>query len=158
MPPPDSAARWYEDKVRTYGFDHRGLGFRTRTSQIKRFEALAAVGDLDGQRVLDVGCGFGDFLSYLHERGIRPAYTGIDVCEPMVRRCVERFGGDASFHVADVFEHETKVAMALRPCFVTARKWWACAAACTASTAIFTFPSVPFLNPTGHDSPEASSR
>ena len=27
-----------------------------------------------------------------------------------------------------------------------------------ASTAIFTLPSVPFLNPTGHDSPEASSR
>ncbi len=27
-----------------------------------------------------------------------------------------------------------------------------------ASTAIFTLPSVPFLNPTGHDRPDASSR
>ena len=31
-------------------------------------------------------------------------------------------------------------------------------AARMASTAIFTDPSVPFLNPTGQDSPEASSR
>src|SRR6185312_5072089 len=33
-----------------------------------------------------------------------------------------------------------------------------CDAACTASTAIFTLPSVPFLKPIGHDRPEASSR
>src|SRR5512140_794427 len=67
LPQPDSTTRWYEDKVRTFGFDHRGLGFRSRSSQIKRFEALVKVGDLDGRRVLDVGCGFGDLLAFLHE-------------------------------------------------------------------------------------------
>ena len=106
LPQPESTAGWYEDKVRTYGFDHRGLGFRTRGSQRKRFEALLSLGDLDGRRVLDVGCGFGDFLAFLQERGITPLYTGIDICEPMVRRCVERFGKDARFEVADVLEHE----------------------------------------------------
>jgi SAM-dependent methyltransferase len=106
LPQPESAARWYEDKVRTYGFDHRGLGFRSRSSQVKRFEALLQVGDLDGRRVLDVGCGFGDLLAFLHERGIEPVYTGIDVCEPMVRRCVERFGASGRFVVADVLEYE----------------------------------------------------
>src|SRR6478752_10387552 len=105
LPPPDSAARWYEDKVRTYGFDHRGLGFRSRSSQVKRFEALLELGDLDGRRVLDVGCGFGDFLGFLQGRGIEPVYTGIDVCEPMVRRCIERFGKLARFEVADVLEY-----------------------------------------------------
>ena len=106
LPQPDSAARWYEDKVRTYGFDHRGLGFRSRSSQVKRFEALLELGDLDGRRVLDVGCGFGDFLGFLQGRGIEPVYTGIDVCEPMVRRCIERFGKLARFEVADVLEYE----------------------------------------------------
>lgn len=103
---PESTAQWYEDKVRTYGFDHRGLGFRSRSSQVKRFEALLKLGDLDGRRVLDVGCGFGDLLAFLHERGIEPVYTGIDVCEPMVRRCVERFGEGARFVTADVLDHE----------------------------------------------------
>ena len=48
--------------------------------------------------------------------------------------------------------------MAASPCFVTERNWWGCMAARIASTAIWTLPSVPFLNPTGIDSPEASSR
>lgn len=108
LPQPDSTARWYEDKVRVFGFDHRGLGFRNRSSQIKRFEALVKVGDLDGRRVLDVGCGFGDLLAFLHEQGVAPIYTGIDVCEPMVRRCVERFGDAGRFEVADVLEYEPR--------------------------------------------------
>jgi SAM-dependent methyltransferase len=88
---PEDTARWYADKVRTYGFDHRGLGFGHKSSQTKRFEALLALGELDDARILDVGCGFGDFLAFLDERGIETAYTGLDICEPMVERCRERF-------------------------------------------------------------------
>ena len=106
--PPEETARWYEDKVRRYGFDHRGLGFRTRSSQEKRFEALLELGNLDGARVLDVGCGFGDFLHFLQQRGIEPEYTGIDVCKPMIDRCRERFDeANAIFRVADVMEFDT---------------------------------------------------
>ena len=104
---PEHAARWYEEKVRRYGFDHRGLGFRNRSSQEKRFEALLALGDFHGRRILDVGCGFGDFLAFLIERGIHPLYTGLDVCEPMIERCQERFpAGAGRFLAGDVLEHE----------------------------------------------------
>lgn len=104
--PDRETARWYEDKVRRYGYDHRGLGFRTRSSQVKRFEALLALGDFHGRRLLDVGCGFGDLLPFLHARGIRPVYTGLDICEPMIARCRERFAAEgARFVVADVLEH-----------------------------------------------------
>jgi len=106
LQPDAETARWYEDKVRRFGFDHRGLGFRTRSSQEKRFEALLSLGDFDGCRLLDVGCGFGDFLAFLHERGIRPDYTGIDLCEPMVARGRERFGHEATFVDCDVLEYE----------------------------------------------------
>ena len=61
---PEDTAVWYADKVRTYGFDHRGLGFGQKSSQTKRFEAMLALGDLDDARILDVGCGFGDFLEF----------------------------------------------------------------------------------------------
>ena len=105
--PPEETTRWYEDKVRRYGYDHRGLGFRNKSSQDKRFEALVQLGDLDGARLLDVGCGFGDLLAYLNERGIEPVYTGIDVCKPMIERCRERFDGEqAIFRVADALEFE----------------------------------------------------
>ena len=104
--PPDIDTRgWYADKVARHGYDHRGLGFRTRSSQELRFQALLSLGDLDGRQILDVGCGFGDLLVYLLDHGIEPRYTGIDICQPMVQRCRERFDGSNSrFHVADVLE------------------------------------------------------
>lgn len=95
-------ATWYADKVAQHGYDHHGLGFRTRSSQEKRFEALLALGDFHGRSVLDVGCGFGDFLAYLRGRGIEARYTGMDICEPMIARCRERFADSpARFHVGD---------------------------------------------------------
>ena len=44
------------------------------------------------------------------------------------------------------------------PLLCTERKWCFWRAASSASTAIFTLPSVPFLKPTGAERPEASSR
>ncbi|HUP30358.1 MAG TPA: class I SAM-dependent methyltransferase [Usitatibacter sp.] len=105
--PDHETPRWYADKVRRYGFDHRGLGFRTRSSQEKRFEALLGLGDFHGKRLLDVGCGFGDFLRFLRARGIEPRYTGLDICEPMVARCRESFAAGAGrFLVGDVLRHQ----------------------------------------------------
>ena len=106
LQPERDTALWYEDKVRRFGYDHRGLGFRNRSSQEKRFEALVALGDFHGRRVLDVGCGFGDFLAFLKARGIDPIYTGLDLCEPMVARGRERFAAaEARFLVGDVLDH-----------------------------------------------------
>ena len=63
LPDVAETSRWYEGKVRRYGFDHRGLGFRNRSSQEKRFEAnkpawierlRAARDELDRARVREV--------------------------------------------------------------------------------------------------------
>jgi SAM-dependent methyltransferase len=108
VPPPDSeTSRFYESHVRRFGYGYRGLGFGRRSSQEKRFAAMAALGALHGARLLDAGCGFGDFLAWLNARGIRPLYTGLDLCRPMVERCRRRFAGAAAhFVIGDVLEHE----------------------------------------------------
>ncbi len=107
MLPDTATVAWYEDKVREFGYDHRGLGYRTRSAQEKRFDALLALGDFHGKSLLDVGCGFGDFLEFLGARGIEARYTGLDICEPMVQRCRERFqDGDARFMVSDMLAFE----------------------------------------------------
>jgi hypothetical protein len=41
--------------------------------------------------VLDVGCGFGDFLAWLRARGVQPRYTGLDLTASMIERCRKRF-------------------------------------------------------------------
>jgi SAM-dependent methyltransferase len=56
--------------------------------------------------VLDAGCGFGDFLAFLLERDIRPIYTGLDICAPMIARCHQRFSAsDGIFAVGDVLDY-----------------------------------------------------
>lgn len=45
---------------------------------------LDALGDLEGARVLDVGCGTGDTTNQLIERGAA-AVVGVDLSEPMIR-------------------------------------------------------------------------
>ena len=108
MSPPDAqTTRFYESHVRRFGYGYRGLGFGRRSSQEKRFAAAAALGSFHGARLLDVGCGFGDFLAWLSARGIRPRYTGLDLCPPMIERCRRRFAeAEACFIVGDVLEYE----------------------------------------------------
>jgi SAM-dependent methyltransferase len=108
LPPPENeTTRFYESHVRRYGYGYRGLGFGRRSSQERRFAAAAQLGSFHGVRLLDVGCGFGDLLAWLNARGIRPSYTGVDICRPMIERCRRRFGeGEARFVVADVQEYQ----------------------------------------------------
>ena len=86
-------------------------------AKVRRREAEKAAGILgcelrvvmeDGKRLLDVGCGFGDLLSWLNARGVEPHYTGIDICKPMIERCRKRFHGTgARFQIADALTFVT---------------------------------------------------
>jgi SAM-dependent methyltransferase len=61
-----------------YGEDIRTL-WKSPQSQQVRFSVLSRIGDLAGASILDVGCGFGDFLGFLKDRGIEVRdYLGID--------------------------------------------------------------------------------
>ena len=104
--PEGETSRFYEGRVRRFGYGYRALGYGGRPSQSKRFGALAALGGFDGASVLDVGCGFGDLLGWLRARGARPRYTGLDVAPSMIERCRKRFDeggadGSARFVVGD---------------------------------------------------------
>src|SRR4051812_44627282 len=111
LPPESSTTRWYATHIRRYGYGYRALGFGQRSSQEKRFGALLGLGSFDGCSVLDAGCGFGDFLAYLHERGVKARYTGFDLCAPMVERCRKRFAErtSARFLVGDALTFEQEV-------------------------------------------------
>jgi len=96
--PDTETTQFYESHVRRFGYGYKALGFGRRSSQEKRFGALVALGDFDGARVLDVGCGFGDFLAWLRARGVQPRYTGLDLTDSMIKRCRKRFSdNDAGF-------------------------------------------------------------
>ncbi len=102
-------SRWYAERFKRFGPNHRGIGYNHRQSQLKRFEALCELGAFHQRRLFDVGCGFGDFLEFLRQKGVRPYYSGIDLCEEMISCCRSRFAVrpelNCHFELGDALEH-----------------------------------------------------
>jgi SAM-dependent methyltransferase len=93
--------RWHE-----FGYHSRTLGWN-KDCQWVRFEAaLDGIRNNEMQSVLDVGCGFGDLLGFLRERGWQGRYTGIDLVPELVdaARGVYREDPAAEFVCGDVHE------------------------------------------------------
>jgi SAM-dependent methyltransferase len=75
---------YYERLIRQYGNDPRSCDYGRPESQKIKFRVLTEVVPLSNCSLLDVGCGFADFATYLqkHFSGVR--YSGIDLCDAMV--------------------------------------------------------------------------
>jgi SAM-dependent methyltransferase len=87
-------------------FDRHGVSIDTLASGTEerrsvRFTVLSDVGIASGDSVLDVGCGFGDFLDFCRNRGLDIGYTGLDINPRLIDAARCRFS-NASFIVADI--------------------------------------------------------
>lgn len=96
----DSTARFWDRAFREQGYtgysDRRLHEYDqpVRLSTVGRIvDKLYPAGALLGKRVLDIGCGTGDFVSLLRERGAE--VTGVDISERAIERAADRFEGDA---------------------------------------------------------------
>jgi SAM-dependent methyltransferase len=77
-----NARERFNEQVAEEGQTARGLGWDHRSSMRTRFEAATTMYDFTDKRVLDVGCGFGDFYDYLVEQDQQPAeYYGVEISE-----------------------------------------------------------------------------
>jgi SAM-dependent methyltransferase len=66
----------YGDAPEAVGMSSEGQGFR--------FRKLMKIGDLRDRRILDLGCGIGDFYPFLVEKLGQLDYTGMDLVREMV--------------------------------------------------------------------------
>jgi SAM-dependent methyltransferase len=89
----------YEELVARHGYDFRALNWGSVQSQEERFTILAGIAPLAGTRVLDVGCGLGDFRLWLLRNGTAVDYHGIDIAPSMVEFAKNR-QPDAAFSVS----------------------------------------------------------
>lgn len=72
---------YYSNLFENHGLSPKSLGW-TKGNQFVRYQQLTANLNLKDKSFLDVGCGFGDFISYLHHLGVENfKYTGIDIFE-----------------------------------------------------------------------------
>jgi len=79
-----STANRYRQLFAEHGHSHKTLNWGSQEGQYLRFRILAGIGQLQGKRILDVGCGLGDFAGWLKQNNIQLIYTGIDLSQELV--------------------------------------------------------------------------
>jgi len=60
-------------------------GWGSKKSQLKRFKIFLDIGNLNNKKVLDLGCGTGDFFEYLKKKKINFKYTGVEINKKMIK-------------------------------------------------------------------------
>lgn len=80
----DRIPAYYQKLVEKYGHDPRACDYGQSESQRTKFDVIATAIRRGDERLLDIGCGFADFLDYLRARHPRIGYTGIDISDAMV--------------------------------------------------------------------------
>ena len=97
----------YAERLAKYGATVESLALGGKERQYLRFDVLCGVSDLNGKSILDVGCGFGDLVAFLEERGIRfKEYVGVDINPELIAEAERRHGTkeNVRFAVQDVTE------------------------------------------------------
>ena len=97
----DATIQRYEERLVQYGQSAQALGWRDQKQQWLRFDILSQIAPLQGAKILDVGCGFGDFYLYLKERGIQVEYVGYDIVPSLLDIAMEQHP-DARFELCDI--------------------------------------------------------
>lgn len=85
MPRIDSE-KFYNNALKKHGISSQGLNWNSQKNQVLRFDAIVQLlpKELHSFKIIDAGCGFGDFYLYLQNKGKKPKeYIGIDSLKTM---------------------------------------------------------------------------
>lgn len=91
----------YRERWLQHGYDPRTLGWNKGLQQVRFAAALEGLRPSEYESVLDVGCGFGDLLSFLRVRGWSGAYRGLDLVPELVDEARRRHGDGGEFLCVD---------------------------------------------------------
>lgn len=94
---------YYEPLLDSLSPDYAKLGWESAEAQRVRFDAFIDNASLEGKSILDVGCGLGNLLERITERGINVRYTGVDILNRMIMHACEK-KLDGTFICLDIFE------------------------------------------------------
>ncbi len=78
----------------------------TAEGQILHYESLLDIdGSIKGKKILDFGCGKGDFYLFLKDRNISVEYAGVDINEKLISLAGQKFP-ECRFGVFDIESDE----------------------------------------------------
>lgn len=99
---------YYDRLIEKHGAGRLSVGMGPQERHDLRHQVLSEVGLRSGGSVLDLGCGRGDFYSYLKRRGIECEYTGYDINPRMIEFARSKHPG-ANFELKDILGEEFPV-------------------------------------------------
>ena len=70
--------RRYSDRLKEFGVSAKTLGW-DKERHFLRYHVLLSEWELNGNTILDFGCGFGYMYSYIKEKAIKLNYNGVDI-------------------------------------------------------------------------------
>ena len=100
----DHVKNFYNERFKEKGDVLESVGWGNPESQKLRFDILFRNIEVNGKTILDVGCGFGDLISYLQEKGFHFKYIGIDISSELLKVANERHkdNKNISFYEGDI--------------------------------------------------------
>lgn len=99
--------KFHADKIEKYGSESaQSLAWFSVDDQLKRFEILTQIGDLNDKSILDIGCGNGDLCYYLSQHFTNFSYHGIDMIPAFLDNAVEKTKDfpDTTFYLGDFMQ------------------------------------------------------
>ncbi len=96
----DSIIKHYTALYHKYGYSPTSIGW-PKGRQNLRFQVLSEIGNLNNSKILDVGCGFGHFVSFLRSNKIKTKYVGVDI-NPLFVEIAKEKNPNFTFQVRDI--------------------------------------------------------
>ncbi len=84
--------KFYKNALKKYGLTAKGLNWKNRAYQIKRFEIIYQLIKSDlisDDKIIDAGCGFGDFYLFIQNK-IGVEYIGYDIIDENIKTAKKR--------------------------------------------------------------------
>lgn len=94
---------YYNQELKADPESFERLGWESKEAQFERFQILTDYQNIQGKKLLDVGCGLGHLLEHLKTLDLNVDYTGVDILPSMIEEAMKRHE-DHSFHCSDIFD------------------------------------------------------
>jgi len=93
----------HRDSLTRFGYHANALYWSSQKIQEARFCVLSEIGIEKGDSVLDVGCGFADFKTWIEGQGRSVDFTGIDLSPDLMHVAAEKHP-DATLLCGELFD------------------------------------------------------
>jgi len=103
----------YSKRFKELGRNVKTLGWGTKEQQTYRFmQTINSNIDLTDKDILDIGCGFGDYASFLEEYSVKfKSYLGIDINPELINEAKDTFSNskDISFELLNLKRDKSNI-------------------------------------------------